>query len=280
MPSPFPGFDPYLEDERFWHDFHERFIAHSAEALASTVPPRYRIRIEERALVATEPYEPSQRVAYPDIAIAEKKSTSTATAVATATEVVTEVTADKPIVVEFVAEAEKHQAFIKIIDRTRERLVTVIELLSPSNKRSGEWRSAYLQKQMSYMEGSVNLVEIDFLRQGQHTVAVPDYALERVKPFYGIVSVWRFHMRHRFEVYPIRLQQRLPRIAVPLLPEDKDVVLDLQWVFNKCYDLGRYGLDIDYTQPPPVPLTDEEQAWVDKLLREKGLRPSEESRNE
>ena len=157
--------------------------------------------------------------------------------------------------------------------------MTVIELLSPSNKRSGEWRSAYLQKQMSYMESSVNLVEIDFLRQGQHTVAVPDYALERVKPFYGIVSVWRFHMRHRFEVYPIRLQQRLPRIAVPLLPEDKDVVLDLQWVFNRCYDLGRYGLDIDYSQPPPVPLTGEEQAWIDKLLKEKGLRPSEERRD-
>jgi hypothetical protein len=118
-------------------------------------------------------------------------------------------------------------------------------------------------------------VEIDLLRQGKHTVAVPEYALERIKPFYGIVSVWRFYIRHRFEVYPVRLQERLPRIAVPLLPEDKDVVLDIQWVFNRCYDLGRYGLDIDYSQPPPVPLTDEEKACLEKLLREKGLRKAE-----
>jgi hypothetical protein len=104
---------------------------------------------------------------------------------------------------------------------------------------------------------------------------VPEYALERIKPFYGIVSVWRFYIRNRFEVYPVRLQERLPRIAVPLLPEDKDVVLDIQWVFNRCYDLGRYGLDIDYSQPPPVPLTDEEKAWLEKLLREKGLRKAE-----
>jgi len=63
-----------------------------------------------------------------------------------------------------------------------------------------------------------------------------------------------------------------------LLPEDKDVVLDIQWVFNRCYDLGRYGLDIDYTQPPPVPLTDEEKAWLEKLLQEKGLRKVESER--
>ena len=283
MPSPFPGFDPYLEDERFWHDFHQRFIAHTAEWLSVVVPHRYRIRIEERALVMTEPPEPSQRferVIYPDIAISRKapQPAGTATATATAIEVETEVAADEPVIVEFLAETERRQSFIKIFDRTNERLVTVIELLSPSNKRTGEWRTAYLQKQFSYLGGGVNLVEIDLLRQGKHTVAVPEYALERIKPFYGIVSVWRFYIRHRFEVYPVRLQERLPRIAVPLLPEDKedkDVVLDIQWVFNRCYDLGRYSLDIDYSQPPPVPLTDEEKAWLEKLLREKGLRKAE-----
>jgi len=280
MPSPFPGFDPYLEDERFWHDFHQRFIAHTADWLSVVVPLRYRIRIEERALVMTEPPKPSQRferVIYPDIAISRQapQPTGTATATVTALEVETEVVADEPVIVEFMAETERRQSFIKIIDRTNERLVTVIELLSPSNKRTGEWRTAYLQKQFSYLEGGVNLVEIDLLRQGKHTVAVPEYSLERIKPFYGIVSVWRFHIRHRFEVYPVRLQERLPRIAVPLLPEDKDVVLDIQWVFNRCYDLGRYGLDIDYTQPPPVPLTDEEKAWLEKLLQEKGLRKAE-----
>ncbi len=273
MPSPFPGFDPYLEDERFWHDFHQRFIAYTAEALVPRVPPRYRIRIDERSLVTTLPPSQPQRVFYPDIAVTERTTPSgAATAVATAVQTETEVALDEPVIVELVSELIQRQSFIKIVDRTHERLVTVIELLSPSNKRSGEWRTAYLQKQLSCLEAGVNLVEIDFLRQGEHTVAVPAYALSSPPSFYGLVSVWRGHLPRRFEVYPVVLPRRLPCIAIPLLPEDKDVALDLQWVFDRCYDVGRYTLDIDYTQSPPVPLTPEEQEWSDKLLRKKGLR--------
>ncbi len=91
-------------------------------------------------------------------------------------------------------------------------------------------------------------------------------------PDFDPVSIWRAHLPRRFEVYPVRLPQRLPRILVPLLPEDKDVVLDLQWVFDRCYGSGRYRLDIDYTQPPPVPLTDEER----KGLPPKPQTPSEQ----
>ena len=69
------------------------------------------------------------------------------------------------------------------------------------------------------------------------------------------------------------LRQGEHTVAVSLLPEDEDVGLDLQWVFNRCCETGRYALDIDYTQPPPVPLTDEEQRWLDGWLEEKGLRP-------
>jgi hypothetical protein len=275
VPSPFPGFDPYLEDERFWHDFHERFITYAAEALAPRLPPRYRLRIDERSLVTTFPPSPPQRVFHSDIAPTERTApvpSSAATATA-AVQTETEIALDEPVIVELVSELVQRQSFIKIVDRTRERLVTIIELLSLSNKRAGEWRAAYLQKQLSCLEAGVNLVEIDLLRQGEHTVAVPAYALSSLQPFYGIVSVWRGHLPCRFEIYPITLPKRLPRIAIPLLPEDKDVGLDLRWVFDRCYDVGRYNLDIDYTQPPSVPLTDEERKWLDGWLKEKGLRP-------
>ena len=33
MPSPFPGMDPYLEQEILWHDFHEKFIPAAAAYL-------------------------------------------------------------------------------------------------------------------------------------------------------------------------------------------------------------------------------------------------------
>jgi len=37
-------------------------------------------------------------------------------------------------------------------------------------------------------------------------------------PDFDPVSIWRAHLPRRFEVYPVRLPQRLPRILVPSLP--------------------------------------------------------------
>ncbi|MCX7969368.1 MAG: DUF4058 family protein, partial [Armatimonadetes bacterium] len=249
-----------------------------AEALSAIVPKRYRIRIEERATVIALGGEP-KRVFEPDILVVGRKETQTETqrqiaSVATADE---EQQPDPAIIIEALIDEEFGESFIAIVDRTGQKLVTVIELLSPTNKRQGEWRRQYLEKQQIYLESRVNLVEIDLLRQGEHAVAAPKFVLEKFKPFYGIISVWRAAIPYRFEVYPVKIHERLPRIAVPLLPEDKDVVLDIQRVFDRCYDAADYALDIDYTQPPPVPLTDEEQAWLENWLKEKGLR---EKRNE
>ena len=35
MPSPFPGMNPFLEQDDVWHDFHEKIIPMIAERLAS-----------------------------------------------------------------------------------------------------------------------------------------------------------------------------------------------------------------------------------------------------
>ncbi len=35
MPSPFPGMDPYLEQEIIWHDFHQRFLPAAAAQLSA-----------------------------------------------------------------------------------------------------------------------------------------------------------------------------------------------------------------------------------------------------
>ena len=53
---------------------------------------------------------------------------------------------------------------------------------------------------------------------------------------------------------------------------DDDVVLDLPAVFNRCYDVGGYDLLVDYTQTPPVTLSDREAEWLARWLLEKGLR--------
>ena len=68
------------------------------------------------------------------------------------------------------------------------------------------------------------------------------------------------------------LRERLPRISVPLLPKDEDVVLDIQSLSAQCYDRARYDRDIDYGKQPPVELESEDIAWGEELLRESGLR--------
>jgi hypothetical protein len=37
MPSPFPGMNPYLEQDDVWHDFQKRFIARAADTVAVQV---------------------------------------------------------------------------------------------------------------------------------------------------------------------------------------------------------------------------------------------------
>ena len=51
MPSPFPGMNPYLEQEDAWHDFHERFMPLAAERIAAQVDPRYIVKIDEHVYI-------------------------------------------------------------------------------------------------------------------------------------------------------------------------------------------------------------------------------------
>jgi hypothetical protein len=157
-------------------------------------------------------------------------------------------TRTQPIVVR-VPHDERHESFVEIFVRKGEqRLVTHVELLSWANKSPGEHgRDLYLRKQREILTSKAHLVEIDLLRGGKHTTAVP---LERAQAEAGSfdyhVCVHRFDNLEDYFLYPIRLEDRLPEIAVPLLPGDGSVAVDLQAVFNRCYDSGPYRRLIRY----------------------------------
>jgi hypothetical protein len=76
----------------------------------------------------------------------------------------------------------------------------------------------------------------------------------------------------QYTVWPISIRERLPRILVPLSKGDPDVVLDLQAVFDRCYDEGAYARRLDYRREAEIPLAGPDAAWADALLRERGLR--------
>ena len=135
------------------------------------------------------------------------------------------------------------------------KIVTTIEILSPANKKIGNpGREKFLEKQRETLASETHLVEIDLLRGGAHTLAVPkDLVTTKAGPFEYLVSIHRFNRPTEFLVYPITLRQRLPRIAIPLSPGDPDVPLDLQEVFDQSYDFGPYNREIEYGTDPIVP---------------------------
>jgi Protein of unknown function (DUF4058) len=155
---------------------------------------------------------------------------------------------------------------VEIREVAERRLVTCIEVLSPTNKR-GPGREEYAAKRFQILSGATHLVEIDLLRVGaRFPTAEPLPAV----PYFVFVS--HVGRRHEVEVWPIALVQPLPVFPIPLLPGDAAVPLDLQQALAVVYDIIGYDELVDYSQPPPGPLTPAEAVWVEEQLRRAGRR--------
>jgi hypothetical protein len=159
------------------------------------------------------------------------------------------------------------EGYLEIIDVScGNRIVTVIEVLSLSNKTPGDARRVCQQEQRKALQSGANLAEIDLLRAGQSILVPPDGLPPNHQSPYAI-CVRRANRLHPAEVYPVKLTERLPRFALPLRPKDSDLALDLQPLIEDCYQNGRYGLMIDYKDEPEPPLGPAEARWADELLK-------------
>ena len=59
----------------------------------------------------------------------------------------------------------------------------------------------------------------------------------------------------------------MPEIDIPLLPGDGSIAVDLQHVFERCYETGPYRRRLDYqTLRPDPPLSAEQAQWASGLL--------------
>jgi hypothetical protein len=260
--------DPYLEQRELFPDLHDGFVAYFREALQARLPAPYYAVIGSRLWV-----EMSQREIGPDVHAVEGQNGGreangglanglSGNGGGVATEVQTRT---EPVLIT-VPHDEFRETFVEIYSRLDgERLVTVVELLSHSNTTPGEkGRELYLRKQQELLDSQTHLIEIDLLRAGEHSTAVPlTYARRRCGPFDYHVCLHRFHHFEDFLVYPFRLEDTLPEIAVPLLPGDGGVAVDLQVVFNRCYDAGPYRRRVRYRETALEPPLDEpRRAWA------------------
>src|SRR5437867_3491489 len=166
MRSPFPGMDPWLESR--WRSVHAHLIIYICNQIQRQLPEPLVARPEEDVLVDIEEQKP-QRVR-PDAHVVEEPSEAEGGGVAT---VAPPITVARPILVH-VPEPEVDRR-VEIIDLTSgERVVTAIEVLSPSNKQPGPARDAYRAKQRDFIWAGVNLVEIDLVRKGYWTFSLQE----------------------------------------------------------------------------------------------------------
>jgi hypothetical protein len=261
--------DPYLEAH--WRDVHARLIIYTSDALQGVLPGGLRARVEERVLLET-PQGIADHPLFPDVRVVEfaaKRNLETLPGPGVATA--------EPLVVD-VALEDATETFLEIIDReSGNRVVTVIEFLSPSNKSPGPNREQYLRKQREICASDTNLVEIDLNRFGSHTLAFP---LAHVKPRGRtpyMACVRRAARPGKAEVYPMPLWEHLPVLKIPLRPTDADVPLNLQALIDQCYRNGAYEGTLNYAADPDPPLLGADRGWAADWLSQKGLRPSRKS---
>lgn len=257
MPSPFPGMDPYLESPAVWWGFHSCFINGISDALVPLVRPKYIVDVELRVIVQEVPGEILSTVR-PDITIAEGGTEASLTATA-ATATIAPVRLTLPVL------EEVREIYLEVHELDTQRVVTVIEMLSPSNKRSGSagW-AEYIRKRSLTLHSDTHLVEIDLLRGGQRMPM-----RDPLPPGDYYVMVSRAPHRPMADVYAFGLRDRLPTIPIPLAEDDPDVPLDLQAIFHTVYDRAGYDYRLDYTSPPDPPLRPGDSEWASALLTQR-----------
>jgi Protein of unknown function (DUF4058) len=265
MKSPFPGMDPYIEACGLWPDFHSHLIEKLFEFLADSVPERYLVRTGERSYVILIGQEGKEEHPFiPDVRITASDSANPAVESETGV-AIEEATGDSEVLpMRPFIETEFLETFIDIYDTDPEqRLITSIELLSPSNKAAGtEGRELYLRKRQGFLLGAANLVEIDLLRGGQRMPMLDPWPKS---PYAVLIS--RRKRVPRCIAYFAYSMKPLPTIAVPLAKPDPDISLSLQPLVDAVYQRSRYHRSIDYTRPLTPPLAAEESAWLEQQLR-------------
>lgn len=268
MPSPFPGMDPYLQDRRRWKGVHDSLIYRMLEDLQPRLQPRYLAVLEGRLVLQLQDQTATGgafRTGWSGVSVQEDPAHRARQTAA----VITAPAAPDTAVPEWIEEPELRiwHSYLEIRDSETQTVVTVIELLSPWNKSAGQGQEEYRAKQRALLLSDTNLVEIDLLRAGAHTVAVP---AGKLPPSDYRVCIHRVARPAGFEVIRFSVRDPFPRIGVPLRAGEPDVVLDLPAVFTRVYDTGVYSRLADYAGPADPPLEEADAAWAAERLQTAG----------
>lgn len=252
MTTPFPGMDPYLEHPALWPDVHNALIAAIRDLIAPSLRPRYFVRLEER-VYADEPDE-LVFVGRPDLSVVAKPGTrdrEPTGGVATVEAMTVTVPGDRV-----------RETYLEVHAVGSGDVVTVLELLSPGNKRLGEGRRTYEEKRLRILGTRTSLVEVDLLRAGD---PMAFYGATRSSDYRILVS--RGERRPRADLFVFGVRDAIPKFALPLRRGDEEPAVDIGKVLHDLYDRACYDLSIDYRAEPIPPLREEDRPWARGILK-------------
>ena len=150
MPSPFPGMDPYLESQPFWSDLHGSLLSTIKQELQKTLPAHYSVW-SDIYIWLHEPDAETRRGKPDDFITSESEHGSNLVLA----------TLSAPTTTILPAIRREGNKYLKIKEVRSERVITILEFLSPTNKAPGVDRDAYLAKRNEYLATKTNVVEID-----------------------------------------------------------------------------------------------------------------------
>lgn len=260
MASPFPGMNPYLEHPAIWQEFHSRLIVAIADDLGPRLRPKYRAAVEKRI------YEDASN----DLTFVGRPDTTvfrTSRDMERVTAGKSNLMSTEPIRVEVPMPEEFRERYLEIRDVMTGEVVTTLELISPSNKRSGRGRLQYEEKRLAILGSRTHLIEIDLIRAFSPLPLRSDLPVSLYR-----ILISRSEQRPRADLYPFNLRDSIPSVPIPLKSDDPELLINLQHLLHQVYDRAAYDLEIDYQQDPMPPLSDEDTQWVDSWLKQQGLR--------
>ena len=242
--------DPFLET--YWHDVHSRLLNKISDMIADQLPDDLVVSIEQSITLGegsgypkradidvtgwgdTSSWEEDWNPAY-------EQSETDEGAVSIA----------EPIHITDIDLPQRHLEIRSLLSGNA--VVTLIEILSPANKRKNQSGFEYIIKRRGYLESRMNFVEIDLIRTGgaMHTTGK---ILSPAPPYF--VFVRRFGLNP--EIYAIQYDDRLPRFRIPLRPKDAPAIVDLQEAIDESYRAGQYWKKINYQKNRLLPKPDGE----------------------
>jgi hypothetical protein len=256
--------DPYLEDPVRWGGVHQLMISAIVAALNRALPAGFVAEVELFVWSGDQPEDEAVlRRRKPDVFIPRVGRTKSVGA--------TSLAVAPPTVVTRLPERHvRRNKRVEVQTADGREVVTVLELLSPANKRTGEDRTAYLTKRGEFFASQANFVEIDLLRDGDrmpmgnpHPPPADYYVFVSPADRRAESQVWAWNVSAAIPVFPVPLRRKVPPVP-----------LDLRACLERVYEEGRYEDKLNYRTDPVPPLRAGDADWAADLLK----RPAKKKR--